>query len=377
MAATSYHLFDMALTLPIPLAWYYAGTAKNFGAQPTLVALPGRDVVVYRDQAGTLHAVQSHCPHMRSPLAKARVRGDKLVCSLHNWAFDTRGVCSVIPGARPHEIPAFACLDSFSVAEHMGHLFIHTAPGLGRTLPFFEGENPADFACARLRTITGGNQWFAATANAFDLAHFEYVHKRSLMIEPVMRAPHAEARAIKLDYEIRSNAAADRFLVKRYGRRAQLDYVVWHGNLIFATTRVGKFVNRMMVVVHPTAAGFEAKLFVHTPRSRSPLKWVARELSAFFSRRFFVQECEELEGVAIDLARLGPRDELIRDYLTWLQARASGLGAAAPVQGRQIAEHDEAGDACLGQVIPERGHDPFPMIGGQRTPVQARSEVMS
>ena len=312
----------MTLTLPIPLAWYFAGEAKRFDAHPQRVALPGKDVVLYRGRSGALHAVQAHCPHMNSPLEKAQVRGDGLTCSLHRWAYNAQGICSGIPGATPSEIPAFACLEKFSVVERFGYVFVHTAPGTGRELPFFEGEDLNHYSSARVRHLQGQNHWSVATANAFDLAHFEYVHQRRPLSTPTMKAPHAEARGVTLNYEIRSHEPADRFLVWRYGPQAQLDYTVWHGNLIFATTRVGRFINRMMVCVHPTPTGFDAKLFVFTPQSRSPLKTLARELSAHFSQRFFARECTELQGVAIDPARLGPKDTLLADYVAWLQERA-------------------------------------------------------
>ncbi len=320
------------LSLPIPLAWYYAGSASEFSARPTEVSLPGRNVVIYRGQSGSLHAVQSHCPHMNSPLSKAQVRGDGLKCSLHHWVYNNQGVCSGIPGAKSHEIPSFACLEKYSIVERHGHVFVHTAPVTQQQLPLFADEDPSDYACARVRLLSGQNHWSVATANAFDLAHFEYIHQRRPTATPRMNATQPDARGVRLHYEIHGKALADRLLVRRYGHQAQLDYTVWHGNLIFAVTRVGEFVNRMMVFVHPTATGFDAKLFVFTPKTHSPWKKLSREISAYFSYQFFARECLELEGVAIDPARLGPKDQLLAQYVAWLMQRSIKDATQSPAQ---------------------------------------------
>lgn len=327
----NYRLYNLwSMNLSIPRAWYYAGKSSTFSAQPRLVSLPGRDVVLYRGQSQKLYAVQSRCAHMASPLEKGKVRGENLQCSLHQWMYNSQGICTSIPGARSAEIPRFACLDTFSVAEFHGHIFVHTAPGLGRTLPFFPRLAPEDIECARLRDLQGFTHWSVAAANAFDLAHFEYIHHRRPTQAPRMELVHPEAMALELHYEIAGTSFADRWLVRRYGKQAQLNYTVWNGNLILAETKVGAFVNRMLICVHPESHGFSAKLLVCTPRSRSPLRHLGREMTAHFSKRFFEQECVELKGISINPQRLGPHDTLVAQYMEWLAQMSRENSLASP-----------------------------------------------
>ncbi len=302
------------MNLKTPEAWYYADKSSTFTAQPRLISLPGRDVVLYRGVSQKLYAVQSRCAHMESPLEKGKVRGENLQCSLHQWVYNTQGVCTGIPGARPSDIPRFACLDTFSVAEFHGHVFVHTSPGLGRTLPFFDGVNPAEVQCARMRELKGFTHWSVAAANAFDLAHFEYIHHRRPTEAPKMELVHPEAMRLELHYEILGRALADRWLVSRYGKIAQLNYTVWNGNLILAETKVGTFINRMLICVHPETFGFSAKLFVVTTAA----SFLGREMTAHFSKLFFERECLELKGIAINPERLGPHDALVGQYMNWL-----------------------------------------------------------
>jgi len=328
--------------LPPPKAWYYAGKGATFNGTPRRVSLPGKDVVVFRTRAGQLRAIQANCAHMNFPLEKGVVTGSHLRCSLHQWVFDASGACVAIPGAKPQAIPRFACLETFSIEERHGHVFVHTA-GPGRSLPFFPGMSPLELECARVRALAGETHWSLATSNAFDLAHFEFVHHRRPTTLPRVDESVPEAISLTLGYEILGNAPADRWLTKRYGKAASLDYQVWNGNLIFAQTRIGHFVNRMMFIVHPTSSGFDAFLFVYTPKSTSPLRHLTRELAAHFSWKFFAQECRELKGIRFDLNRAGPHDALLARYANWLYEQAAD-------QGLRSLHLDDASDVATNSL---------------------------
>ena len=145
-----------------------------------------------------------------------------------------------------------------------------------------------------------------------------------------MELIHPEAMSLELHYEIAGKSLSDRWLVKRYGKIAQLNYTVWNGNLILAETKVGTFINRMLICVHPEIFGFSAKLLVCTTKTSSPLRHLAREMTAHFSKAFFEQECLELKGIAINPERLGPHDSLVARYMDWLAQMSREKTLASP-----------------------------------------------
>ncbi len=304
----------------VPCGWYYLGPTSQF-AKPTKAQLPGVEVLIYRGESGQFYAVQARCPHMHSDLSKAQVRGESLQCSLHHWTFNTQGKCTGIPGAKANEIPAQACLKTFSLEARDGHLFVHTEANAKHRLPFFANEDKEQFSASRPRQIQGFNHWTVAAANAFDVAHFEFVHFRKPLEHPILTVPDDRSIAMNLSYEIVGKTMADRWLVKKYGSKAKLEYTVIDGNLIIAKTLIGRFTNRMMIFIRPEGDHFVATLFVYTPKSRSMIKALQREMTAFFSYQFFAKECSELAGVELNPQTFGPKDHLLREYVEWLQKR--------------------------------------------------------
>ncbi|MBY0517828.1 MAG: Rieske (2Fe-2S) protein [Bacteriovoracaceae bacterium] len=300
-----------------PHGWYYIGASKSIQA-PKFVTVAEEEIVVYRGENGHFYAVQSRCPHMGAALNKAKVRGNSLQCSLHQWTYNNQGKCTGIPGSTQESIPEFAKLDVYSIEERHGHLFVHSKRNEVRTLPFFQNENPNDYSCAHVRLLKGNNHWSVPAANAFDLAHFEYVHHRKPTAPPIIDKSEQQKRGIKLQYEILGKEAADKWLVKKYGKNAQLDYTVYEGNLIVAKTTVGKFTNHMMVFIEAEGDKWKAWLFVLSKTNNHLLSKIKNEISAYFSYQFFAKECLELDGVTISPERLGPKDELLRDYMNWL-----------------------------------------------------------
>jgi len=63
----------------------------DLGAAPLAVQLLGRDLVLWRDARGGVHAATDRCPHRGAALSMGRVHGDTLECAYHGWRFDGSG----------------------------------------------------------------------------------------------------------------------------------------------------------------------------------------------------------------------------------------------------------------------------------------------
>ena len=58
----------------------------------------GLPFVLFRDAAGTAHALVDRCPHRNVPLSLGRVQRDgTLQCAYHGWRFDGAGRCTAVP----------------------------------------------------------------------------------------------------------------------------------------------------------------------------------------------------------------------------------------------------------------------------------------
>jgi phenylpropionate dioxygenase-like ring-hydroxylating dioxygenase large terminal subunit len=82
-----------------PTGWFQIGWSSDY---PTSEALPrryfGQELVVYRSEDGTLHALDAYCRHMGAHLGYGgKVEGDCIICPFHAWEWNSDGENTSIP----------------------------------------------------------------------------------------------------------------------------------------------------------------------------------------------------------------------------------------------------------------------------------------
>ena len=90
--------------------WHPVATSEAVGTVPLGVRLLEQDVVVFRDEGGTVHAWRDICVHRGTKLSLGRVANGRLVCAYHGWEYACEtGSCVHIPSlAEGAPIPARA-----------------------------------------------------------------------------------------------------------------------------------------------------------------------------------------------------------------------------------------------------------------------------
>lgn len=118
--------------------WWPVALARELPpGKPFGVFVGDEPIVLFRDQTGTVRALENRCPHRRVPLSLGRVRGEGwLQCGYHGWSFDGEtGRCMAIPNLRPDEkVPDSYGVYPYSAVEHNGFIYVATA-GQARVLP--------------------------------------------------------------------------------------------------------------------------------------------------------------------------------------------------------------------------------------------------
>ncbi len=105
--------------------WYVAEESRNVRDQPVHVRMLGQEFALFRDSAGTLHALNNVCVHRGGSLAHGKVRGDCIECPYHGWQYDGAGVCRKIPSLGPEgRVPGRAKLDAYPVIEKYDLVFV-------------------------------------------------------------------------------------------------------------------------------------------------------------------------------------------------------------------------------------------------------------
>jgi phenylpropionate dioxygenase-like ring-hydroxylating dioxygenase large terminal subunit len=143
---------------------------------------------VFRDADGVARVAANQCPHRGAPLAMGTVVGRAIQCPYHGWQWDGElGHCLHIPAlGRNGAIPPAARLRTFAAFEEYGLVWT--------TLSGDPLGEPPHFA--ELDDLQWGSDWLGdpafdvdmnvcgAIENFRDVAHFPFVHEKTMGILP-------------------------------------------------------------------------------------------------------------------------------------------------------------------------------------------------
>lgn len=170
--------------LPVPNGWYtIVGSAELLAGEVLSIKAVDRDLIVFRDEMGTSHVFDAHCPHMGAHLGGGRVVGETLRCRFHGWLYGSDGRCVEIPYSDA-AIPSKARVRSYPVQEKDG--FIYFWYHAGDAVPTYEVPAVSEVSDPQW---TEAHVWeYEVVAalqemaeNNVDYAHFKYVHGREMI----------------------------------------------------------------------------------------------------------------------------------------------------------------------------------------------------
>jgi phenylpropionate dioxygenase-like ring-hydroxylating dioxygenase large terminal subunit len=163
----------------MPFGWFKVAMADELAAGDLILRKYfGTDLVVWRTASGTASCQEAWCPHLGANIGVGgHVDGDCIRCPFHGWGFDASGTNVDIPYAdRPNRRSG---LRTFPTREHAGIVFAWYHPGgtepRWEPLPIDEHEDPA-FGAYERYDYTVATCLQELGENAFDHAHFEFVH---------------------------------------------------------------------------------------------------------------------------------------------------------------------------------------------------------
>ncbi|MCL6487546.1 aromatic ring-hydroxylating oxygenase subunit alpha [Alicyclobacillus mali (ex Roth et al. 2021)] len=164
-----------------PATWY----AVCFSAQitrrrPLAARVAGRDLVLFRDASGRVHALSRYCTHRGADLALGRVEGAHLACAYHGWQFCGDGRCIQIPAHPDRPIPDFAHTRAYATCELAGMTWVY----LGGEARPPELRVFSELTDGSYRLVPYEDMWQAhltrVVESVLDVAHLAFVHRKTI-----------------------------------------------------------------------------------------------------------------------------------------------------------------------------------------------------
>jgi phenylpropionate dioxygenase-like ring-hydroxylating dioxygenase large terminal subunit len=108
-----------------PNHWYAVEHGRAVKKNQVIeVTFWGTSVAVFRDDRGTVHAIENRCAHRQLKLSVGNVERGRLVCSYHGWEYDGEGKLAHVPhDLFGHKLPNCK-LKSYAVRVRYGLIWV-------------------------------------------------------------------------------------------------------------------------------------------------------------------------------------------------------------------------------------------------------------
>jgi len=194
--------------------WYPVCQSVHVKDRPVGVRRLDRDIVLWRDSRGKIHAHDDRCLHRGAKLSVGQVLQDTLRCAYHGWCYETSGQCTTIPTSKTAQVKLAPRLrlESFETQERAGLVWAYfpdsgdvPVPPPPLIIPSeLEDSAYSGFICE----AEWKANWMLILENLADPMHGPFLHGQSLTL----------SRGA-LEDDMRTTRTADGFLVEREGQR--------------------------------------------------------------------------------------------------------------------------------------------------------------
>ena len=164
--------------------WMVAAASPSLHCEPLGVTICSKPIVLFRDAAGRVAALEDRCVHRAAPLSLGRVEAGGLRCLYHGMLFDSHGTCTEVPGQR--SVPRSACVRRYPVVERNGWIWVWP----GKPEQADEALLPNAMAADHSGWITAQSyldfqaHYSLLVDNLLDFSHLAFVHANSFKADP-------------------------------------------------------------------------------------------------------------------------------------------------------------------------------------------------
>ncbi|WP_454915606.1 aromatic ring-hydroxylating dioxygenase subunit alpha [Xanthobacter sediminis] len=155
--------------------WHVVATSEEVAPDKIVPAtLLERDLVIWRDAEGQVHAWEDLCVHRGARLSKGYIQDGKVVCPYHGWTYDGSAQCVLMPAAPGERPMKKARTIPHHAVEKYGFVWVCIGTPANDVPAFPEWDDPAykTVVCGPYEFRSG----YRALENFIDPTHFPFVH---------------------------------------------------------------------------------------------------------------------------------------------------------------------------------------------------------
>ena len=161
--------------------WYPVLPSWRVHSDPVGITRLSRNIVLWRDNDGEIHAIEDRCPHRGARLSLGWNLGDRLACWYHGVEINGEGVVEDVPAMHNASMAGKKCVSNYPVKEIEGAIFLyfgdeaHPEP-CDLDLPDeLVGDDFSTFLCTAMWKCN----YRYAVDNVMDPMHGAYLHAKS------------------------------------------------------------------------------------------------------------------------------------------------------------------------------------------------------
>lgn len=158
--------------------WYPVLPSWAVAGAPVGITRLSENLVLWRDDAGAVHAIEDRCPHRGARLSLGWNLGDRLACWYHGVEIDGTGTVRKVPAVDACPLEGQQCVKRYPVKEVRGGIFVYFGDAL-HPQPC-ELELPEELASDEYGAILCFAKWKCnyryAIDNVMDPMHGAYLH---------------------------------------------------------------------------------------------------------------------------------------------------------------------------------------------------------
>ncbi|MFZ3321892.1 MAG: aromatic ring-hydroxylating dioxygenase subunit alpha [Usitatibacter sp.] len=300
----------------LALDWHPVADSASI-ARGTVIAsrLLGREIAVWRDGDGEIHAWEDRCPHRGTRLSIGRVHGTQLACAYHGWRFDANGRCVHFPALPDVKPPESACARAYRAEERYGMVWTCVGEPKGAILPFPE------YGDTRLRKVLCGPYAVSTSGpriveNFLDMAHFPFVHAGILGEEP-----RTAVRDYQVGPYVDTGDLPGIIATECFFWQPRTNSLSHHGAEVEYTYRVVRPLTAILTKVPEGEGGFHEAISLHVQPvgEEESIVWIVLAMTNFvqpeqelrdFQDRIFLQDKPIVENQVPKKLPLSRRAEL-------------------------------------------------------------------